>query len=164
MTPWLNDQLLTSIRFRSGLPATNIDEYFSDDNLLQLLNEEITAWLTPLVLEMRQEYLVNTIDYPIGNSNQFYIPSGAVGGRLRCVKMCDGQHNPIGPQLEQIDIKDVRNVWIPGIWGSFYIKDNCVILIGNLPQGYYLRMDYEMRLATCCPPSAPKLRGLAATP
>jgi hypothetical protein len=65
--------------------------------------------------------------------------------------MTDGQHNPIGPQLEQIDIKDVRNVFIPGIWGSFYIKDNAIVLIGNLPQGYFLRIDYEGRLSTLVP-------------
>jgi hypothetical protein len=149
MLPWTNDQLLVSIRFRSGLPNASVDEYFDDASLYQLLNEELTAWLTPMVLEMRQEYLGNNVDYPIGQTNTFYIPSSAVGGRLRCVRMCDGQHNPIGPQLEQLDIKDVRNVWIPGIWGSFYIRDNAVILIGNLPQGYFLRLDYESRLSTC---------------
>ena len=149
MQSWTNDTLLTSIRFRSGLPSTTIDEYFDDANLYQLLNEELTSWLTPLVLEMRQEYLVHSIDFPFAGNNTFYIPAQAVGGRLRCVRMTDGQHNPIGPQLEQIDIRDVRNTFIPGIWGAFYIEDNALILIGNMPQGYFLRMDFETRLSTC---------------
>lgn len=155
MFAWNNNTLLASIRFRAGLASTTIDEYFTDANLLQLLNEELTSWLTPMVLEMRSEYLINSIDYAIGSNggNAFYIPSGAVAGRLRCLRMCDGGHNPVGPQLEQIDIKDARNLW-GGIWGSFFFKDNAVVLTGVLPQGYYLRMDYEGRLSTCVSPTA----------
>jgi hypothetical protein len=152
MMPWTVDQLLLSTRFRAGLPSDNADQQFTDANLLQLCNEEAVSWLTPLELEMRQEYLIASVFYPLANAagqqNNFYIPSQAVGNRVRLVRMCDGQKNPIGPQIEQIDPKDVRNIWIPGIWGSFYIQDNALILIGNLPQGYFLRVDYELRLST----------------
>jgi len=152
VTPWTNDQLLTSVRFRAGLPSDSADAQFGDANLLQLANEEVTSWLTPIVLEMRQEYLINQVDYSTANAagqqNNFYIPSNAVGNRIRLCRMLDGQHNPIGPQLEQIDLKDVRNTWTPGIWGCFYIQDNALVLIGNLPQGYFLRINYEQRLST----------------
>lgn len=152
MLAWTNDQLLLTTRFRAGLPSDGADQQFTDANLYQLSNEEIVSWLTPLVLKMRQEYLIQSKFYPLANAstnlNNFYIPANAVGNRVRLVRMCDGQKNPIGPQLEQIDLKDVRNVWIPGIWGSFYIQDNAVVLIGNLPQGYFLKIDFEMRLPT----------------
>jgi hypothetical protein len=101
---------------------------------------------------MRQEYLINQVDYSfstaVNQQNNFFIPSNAVGNRIRLARMLDSQHNPIGPQLQQIDIKDVRNVWAPGAWGSFYIQDNALVLIGNLPGGYFLRINFEQRLST----------------
>ncbi len=152
MNPWTTDQLLTSVRFRSGLPSDAADAQFNDTNLLQLANEEVVSWLTPLVLEMRQEYLINQVDYSFatasGQQNNFYIPTNAVGNRIRLARILDSQHNPIGPQLQQIDLKDVRNLWLPNAWGTFYIQDNALVLVGTLPQGYFLRINYEQRLST----------------
>jgi hypothetical protein len=88
-TDYTTTGLLSKVKlwgaFPSGQPA------FSDDNILIMLTDELVKNIVPYIINLRSEYFIVTQDFTITtSSSEFSIPSRALGGILREVKIVNG--------------------------------------------------------------------------
>lgn len=150
MVTWTVDETLTSIQTRGDL--LDSDQRFSNTNLLLLLNEELVAWMAPVIAEMRSEYFLTTqLTQLNGVIRDFYIPSNAIAGRIRLLQLLDGNQFPRMNGV-QVDLKDDVNWWAApwlGNLGQFYFRGDELVLLGPLVAGWFLRITYERRPAQC---------------
>lgn len=138
--------LITSIERRAQLPENQVT--FTDQDFLDIANEEIDNSLVPYILSMQEEYFV----YPetitlVANTSSYAIPYRAVGGKLRDLFYQDTNGNliemsRISPE-DKVDYQYEAN----GIYKYFYIQGNNIVLapsvgasvVGSLVVTYYLR-------------------------
>lgn len=81
--------LLASIKRRGQIPST--DETLATADFLAIADEELHLYVVPLLLSVREEYLVATQDLTIVSGTASYpIPPRAIGGKLRDVLVDSG--------------------------------------------------------------------------
>ncbi len=85
---YTTDEMIKSVRRRASLPASSA--LFSNEDIVDFLTEELHNVLTPITLDVREEYLVfdKDVDTVIDKS-LYQIPSNAVGTGLRKVVLVD---------------------------------------------------------------------------
>jgi hypothetical protein len=83
----LVDNILTSIKVKSGFPD---DNYFTDSEMLTILNDEMKTEITPLLMKLQEEFFVQSKDYTISSTNAYRFPKRNIGNKLRDVKLVDG--------------------------------------------------------------------------
>ncbi len=120
------DNLLTSLKNR-GLPPTS-QSTFSTDQFIQVMSEELQAYIVPLIDSVSEEYFVVNYDVPFSAGTLAYnVPSRAVGGKLRDLVLVDSNGLEMSvPRLRPEDVK------VRGIYGSapsfgFYLRGNQVV-------------------------------------
>lgn len=86
-----SDELIRSIRRRGMLPDSN--STFSDEDLLEMADEELQTYIVPLLLqEAGSEHLVQVKDVAVtAGQTRFLIPDDAAISRLRDLQWVDGQ-------------------------------------------------------------------------
>lgn len=146
------DQLVKSLQRRAMLPKAQ--DTFSKDDFIDILNEEMEHGLVPHVMAVHEEFLVYYEDRRTGqhvtteNTEEFIIPSRAVGNKLRGLQLVGSSGNIV--DLTRVKIEDLLNYNYFGghVYGisSFYVKNNTIVLLGTSVVGTNtLRMWYYMR-------------------
>lgn len=133
-----NDRLLDQIKLLGAVA----DGRYEDQELLDLAYDALISEVCPLLITVREEYLVRTADTSIAASTSRYaIHDRALGGSLRDVRIVDGTSVT---ELNRIDPEEARLT--TGTPDSFYIEGNYVVLspvpasaTGTLRQSYYVR-------------------------
>lgn len=81
--------LLESLKRRGMLPSTT--EALSTADYLALADEELQTFVVPLLMSVREEYFVTTLDVSVASGTANYgIPARAIGGKVRFVQVNDG--------------------------------------------------------------------------
>lgn len=92
--PWLADDLVASVRRRAQLPDATADGAISDNDILDIANDEIALRLVPLVRSAREDYFVEYEDQSIVSGTARYrVPENAQGSGLRDVTIIDEAGN-----------------------------------------------------------------------
>lgn len=148
-------KLLKSIKTRCMVPSAQIT--FSDEDLLDLANEEMLIGLVPTILQMKDEYLVYKEIVPLEVGKMKYtIPERALGSKLREVSFTDGTNEfemtQVNPDEKYIGIGLSRQF---GFMRQFYIQGSDVVpypeikpgelVVGKLNMYYYMRPNYLVK-------------------
>lgn len=144
----LTSQLLKSIKRRAMVPDNQ--STFSDQDLIDLMNEEMMIGLVPSVLIMKDEYFMFKSEVFIENSKSNYVvPERSIGSKLREVCFQDPAGNEY--EMTQISVDDrygyLANVVEFTSFRRFYMEGSDLILFpsvgvnvsGKLAFYYYLR-------------------------
>jgi hypothetical protein len=141
-------QLLKSIKRRAMVPDNQ--STFSDQDLIDFMNEEMMIGLVPTVLQMKHEYLIfKQIVSIVGNKSNYVVPERALGSKLREVCYQDNVGNEY--EMSQIAVDDrydyLANVVEISAFRRFYMSGSDLMLFpsvganatGNLAFYYYIR-------------------------
>lgn len=136
--------LLPALKRRGLLPSTV--ETLANSDYLELADGELQAMIVPLIMSVREEYFVTTLDTTlISGTASYNIPPRAIGGKLRDVLISDASSG--FRQLDRIEPERVGN------YGStsggpigYKLEGNYVVMVpspgsnaGTLRQTYFIR-------------------------
>jgi len=139
----LVDNILTAIKLKGGFPT---DNYFTDAELLILLNDEQRTKALPLLMKLHEDYLVQNKDYTISANTTYRLPARIVGNKFRDIKLYS---NGAYTDLNRIFEED-RSVKRTG----YYLTGNKIELSEDITSGT-LRLNYfltpsQLVLSTSC--------------
>lgn len=132
----LVDNILTSIKLKSGFPD---DNYFTDAEMLIILNDEMKTEITPLLMKLQEEFFVQNKDYTISSTNAYRFPKRNIGNKLRDVKLVDGTQFTNLARLFEED-RDSSD-------SGYYISRNTLSLSDDITTGT-LRVSYFLAPST----------------
>ena len=140
--------LLKSIKRRAMIPDNQ--STFSDQDLIDLMNEEMMIGLVPSVLQMKDEYfLFKEIVSLVNNKSNYPVPERSLGSKLREVCFRDLQGNEY--EMTQIAVDDrydyLANVVEFSSFRRFYMSGSDLVLFPNVGPNVtgYLSFYYYMR-------------------
>lgn len=137
--------LLASVRQRAMLPDSP-SAGTTDTDLLRYATEELQSRLTPWLLRVREEYLVDTQETAVVAGQAAYrVPSRAVGGKLRDVVLVRGRNLRSLPRLAPEDVEFLPEAGQPQ---AFLMRGANVVLVPAPDSaGDTLRLTYHRRPA-----------------
>lgn len=147
--------LISSIKRRAMIPSDQ--STFTDDDFLDMLNEEIQYFAVPHLLRSHEEYLMVFEDFALdGTTNEYEIPYRAIGNKLRELSYVTNASGLTGSNTsEQVfelsrisveDLPDYNNYFSSSYTENFYLKGNKVVLLGEFAlTDAVLRMHFYLR-------------------
>lgn len=138
-----SSELIRSIKRRAMIPSDQ--NTFTNDDLLEMLNEEIQYFGIPHLLRSHEEYLLVSEDIPLVEGQKKYaIPYRAIGNKLRDLSYVVGDSVY---EMHRVSIEDVSDYGYSG--GNpydFYLENNKIVLMGELSDtDASLRMHFYLR-------------------
>lgn len=139
------DKLVESVRNRAFVP--NDTSVYTDQNILDIANEEIDVQLLDKLLALHEEHLTTHIDVPRNDEGSYDIPYRAVGNKIRDVVLISG-----GTQYEmtQISIGELpdytydSNATSNG-FDKFYVESNQVKFVHKTRSYDTVRIYFYIR-------------------
>lgn len=125
-----SDELISQIHLRGGFPSQN---YYSDAEMLSLLNDEMKLQIVPLIMELQDGYFLQNKDYTITDGGSYRLPKRALANKLRDVKIYDSGSYRDLQQLFEEDRSSGRT--------GYYISRNSLTLSDDITTGT-LRITY----------------------
>lgn len=147
-------ELIRSIKRRAMIP--NDQNTFTNEDFLEMLNEEIQYFGVPHLLRTHEEYLLVSEDFELDGSNSYEIPYRALGNKLREVSYITNisglTNDPTTDQVYELsrisvdDLPDYNNYTTSRYTQAFFVENNKITLLGELPvTNAILRMHYYLR-------------------
>jgi hypothetical protein len=142
-----SDELIKSLKRRALIPTDQ--STFSNEDFLEILNEEMDTGILPYLLEQHEEHLVNFIERPadLVAPFEYTIPYRAIGNKLRDVALIDASGNPF--ELSRVsleEISDYSSFTTIDQTGVFYLENNKVVLLNlNASVNSKVRMYFYLR-------------------
>lgn len=143
--------LLASIKRRAIIPDSQI--LYTDSDLLAIASEELRSTIAPLLMKVREEYMVTDYDQTIVSTQTAYrIPTRAIGQKLHDAVLLNPDGNEIS--MPRADPSQLKKQWMAGAYlayanrTKFYFKDDQVILFPDasaIANSFSLRMKYYRR-------------------
>lgn len=144
--------LINSIKRRSMIPSDQ--NTFTDQDFLDMLNEEVQYFAVPRLLRTHEEYLVDFEDVELTSATREYsIPYRAVGNKLRDVALITkdsvtgdvtNYHELSRVSLEELS--DFNGSYTVDYTEAFYVQSNKIILLDQVPVASgYLRQFFYLR-------------------
>lgn len=124
----MTEDLIKELKLLSGFPD---DNYFSDEELLSILDRELQITVVPLLMSLQEEYFLYDKDVTI-TQGSYRIPSRSILNKLRDVKVINGDSVQSLDRLFEEDRPYKRQ--------GYYITNNKVELTDNFSGT--LRMSY----------------------
>jgi len=123
------DKLISSIRKRSMIPDDT--SVFTDQDILDVVNEEIDVNILDKLLTLHEEHLTTHIDVPRNSKGVYNIPYRAVGNKLRDISLVRGDEVY---ELAQIGIGELSDYYSDNSATSsaaykFYVENNQIKLL-----------------------------------
>lgn len=140
-----SSELIRSIKRRAMLPSDQ--NTFTDEDFLEMLNEEIQYFGVPHLLRTHEEYLLTSQDFPIEEGkNKYEIPYRALGNKLRDVSyVSDNQIFELS-RISIEDLPDYNNYGTSRYSQAFYVENNKIALLGEVPvNDVEIRMHFYLR-------------------
>lgn len=134
-------ELLASLKRRGLIPTSS--STFATADFFKVVDDETQTYIVPLLMETREEYLVESEDITVtSDTSEYYIPERAVANKLRDVRFYDGNggYRPL-TRVEPDDIGPV-SATVAAVAG-YYLQGNKIVLIGS-PAGT-MRLTYYQR-------------------
>lgn len=142
-------KLIESIKRRAMIPSDQ--NTFTDEDFLEMLNEEIQYFGIPHLLRTHEEYLLVSLDFELDGSQKYEIPYRALGNKLRELSYVvnDAANGEQIYELSRIsleDLPDYNNFSTSRYTQAFYVENNNIVLLGEIPtSGASLRMHFYLR-------------------
>lgn len=127
-----SEEIIASVLLRSGFPT---DNYFTNAEMLTIMNDETKLVINPLVMRLQEEFLLQTKDYTIVSGSSYRLPKRALGGKLRDVKIYDGTNYQ---NLNRLFEEDRANNPV-----GYYLNRNSLELSGDFT-AQTLRVTYYL--------------------
>lgn len=143
---YVTESLLSSARLRAFVPTDT--QSWPDASVLSILNDELTDWLCPLILEARQGHFQVSFDQALtANVNTYAVPADALGGMVYTLLLCDSSGSPVTSPLASKPLEEVAWMWSMVGTPQQYTFQGDNILLYPTPDGAYptLRMKYPRR-------------------
>lgn len=141
------DKLIESVRNRTMCPDDT--SVFTDTDILELVDEEMTAQVLDKLIALHGENLTIPVTIPRTDKGAYEIPYRAVGNKLRDISLISG--NQIY-ELSQIGVDEIPDYSYGDGWESyndkFYVQNNKINLINptraydSVIMRYYLSPSY----------------------
>lgn len=141
-----SEEFLTSVKRSVTVPSNQVR--FSDSSILALGDEETEATILPMLLSIRQDYLVKKrYTAVVANQAEYKIPARAVGRTLRDIKLVDTNYR-FFRSLAYIPLDRAASYSLDqtGDPTAFTVRGEYVVLLPT-PQSsnaYYLEEYYEL--------------------
>jgi len=139
-------KLIEAVRQRAMIPTDT--SVYSDEAILNILNEEMDAGLLSTLLVLSEEHLVNYEDLQfVSGTANYPIPYRAVGNKLRDVSFVNADGGVYELSRISLDqLSDYKSGTIFGDRNVFYIQNNEVVLV-DYSNGYSdkMRMHFYLR-------------------
>jgi hypothetical protein len=142
--------LLKSIKRRAMVPTSQ--DTFTDDDIIDFMNEEMMIGLVPTILQQKDEYLIFQEERPlIANQAYYPVPERALYNKLREVSYKLDDQGGTEYEMSQIAVDDKYTYLINAVensnWRRFYMEGGDLVLfpkVGDSPRGslmfyYYMR-------------------------
>jgi hypothetical protein len=146
--PIIASRLIRSVRNRALIPTDT--STFQDEDILDILNEEVTQGLLSTIMVLNEEHMVDHIDIPIDSSEDLSggidIPERAVGNKLREVSYIREGNVYELSRISLEEISDFRNDYDRYNYNLdlFYVEGNKVKFISNKVNADFIRMYFYM--------------------
>ena len=138
-----SSELLASVKRGISVPANQTR--FTDADILAIADEEIQTKLLPVLLSLRQEYLVkNSSITLVANQSAYSVPYRAIGRTLRSLATTQNNQKSF---LQYIDPSDVEYTGTTntGTPSSFYFEGDSFILVPTPNAATTLEVKYEIQ-------------------
>jgi hypothetical protein len=139
------DKLVESVRNRAMIP--NDTSLYTDENILDIANEEIDVQLLDKLLSLHEEHLTVHIDIPRNAEGIYDIPYRAVGNKVRDITMVTGGTFYEMTQISIGELPDYtydNQTFSQGL-DKFYVESNQIKMINN-NRGYdFIRVYFYIR-------------------
>lgn len=138
--------LIKTILRRASIP--NDQSTFTDDDIIEMMNEEFMSNVLPVVLKVHEEYYVTPQDFDIDPvTRRIQIPYRAIGNRLREVHYIDGNGSSFNmSKIALEDLPDHSDSYNYNKPLSFHIENDEIVLLGNQESSAgQIRMFFFMR-------------------
>lgn len=142
-----SDALINDIKRRTFMPISQIT--YSDEDILDFADEEIQIGIVPLLMSVREDYLVTYKEDTINADQVAYnMHKRAIVQKLKDVTIVDPNSDPVNEV--EVSIPRIQSDQAPNRlnynYSGFYVRNNKVILQNptNYP-GYKLRQYYFLR-------------------
>lgn len=142
------DKLISSVRKRSMSPEDT--SVFTDQDILDIANEEMDVQLLDKLLSLHEEHLTTHVDLPRTEEGAYDIPYRAIGNKIRDVGLVN---NP-GPnetvwELSQISLGELPDYSFDSGIGQdldkFYVESNQLKLIRPARSYDFVRIYFYIR-------------------
>lgn len=141
------DKVINSIRNRTMTPDDT--SIFTDDDILDIVDEELTSQVLDKLVTLHGENLTYSMDIPRNNKGHYEIPYRAIGNKLRDISLVSGgtvfELSQVGiDELPDFSYAFDSNSYID----KFYVENNMIKLIqpsrsyDSIRMKYYLRPNY----------------------
>lgn len=118
------DSLINEVKVKGGFPD---DNYFTDAEMLLLMNDALRTVVTPLLMRIKEELFVQQKEYTISAGGSYRIPKRCIGNKLRDVKLKDGDDYTNLNRLFEEDRQDKPT--------GYYIEKNTITLSDDIDSG-----------------------------
>lgn len=141
-----SDELISTVR-RKGMVPSDTSTY-TDEAILEVLNEEIDVGLLQSIMSVNEEHLVNFEEQTlVPNKNSYRIPYRAVGNKLRDVALIDSSGNVC--ECTRISLEDLSdfsgNMYNSNLY-SFYVQNDSIVFPSSEFTGFNkVRMYFYLR-------------------
>lgn len=142
--------MISSVKRRAMLPDSQ--QLYGDDEICAILSEEMYSDIVPLIMAIREEYLVHYYDQAIDTSvSSYLLPERATGMKLRDAVLLTSDSKEVS--LPRINPDVVKHQAYLGSYSlyifrrGFHFVDNSVVLFPDASSlgNYSLRMKYFRR-------------------
>jgi len=139
------NKLVESVRNRAMIP--NDTSVYTDQNILDIANEEIDVQLLDKLLTLHEEHLTVHIDVPRVESGVYDIPYRSVGNKIRDVVMISGGNQY---ELSQISIGELpdysyeSSTYSTGM-DKFYVESNQIKFVNPTRNYDTVRIYFYIR-------------------
>ena len=139
---YLASEIITALRDRGLIPAS--DDTLNDARLLKLLTDENRTYVTALLKECSEEYLIKAYDQSVTAGTATYrVPTKAVGAALRrvCWVESDGTERP----LDRIEPEQRQEYGLTGTPVGYVFRGPNVDLVPSPDAAGTLRLYAQVR-------------------
>lgn len=146
--PIIASKLIRSVRNRALIPTDT--SVFQDEDILDILNEEVTQGLLATIMSLNEEHLVDHIDIPIDStqdlSQGIKIPERAVGNKLREVSYIREGNVYELSRISLEELSDYRNDFDRYNYNLdlFYVEGDRIKFVSNRVSADFVRVYFYM--------------------
>ncbi len=137
--------LIKTIKDDALLPNSQIT--YSDQDLVDILSRELLSDIVPMIMSVREEYMVFLVDQPIVTTvNKYMIPTRAIGEKLRDVVLVDA--NGFEIKIPRLEPEYTKGLFVPlTLFTGFFFQDDQIVFYPDTSTlgAYTLRMKIFRR-------------------
>lgn len=150
MRPLSTNDILRYIRRGAMLP-NDTEETYSEQDLIDMINEELDINLVKMLQDVNEEYDVADLTYDMPGESDNYslkIPTRATANKLRAVKLVDSSGNLL--DLTRVTLDSISDY--PDNGNVFHVQgDEVKFLSGTTNTTDQVRMYYHLNQSTLVP-------------